>query len=263
MSNLFDLHPTLGSTPDLAGLAVYTDRLVPYDDGLKAQVLLQSERFADHIPDALLLLQHPPVITLGRRGREDGLRTERALLTRLGIDIRHASRGGDITYHAPGQWILYPVLKLGSREADAHGYLFNLEEVAIRTASDFGVCAFRRQGKSGAWTASGKIAAIGFHLKHWITQHGMSFNVNLDLLGFEHIIPCGLPGEPVASLLSLLESECPALDRVGEALVSHFQAVFGRKLLPIRNARDLPAPLRELGSILFRNSNDKELDPLR
>jgi lipoic acid synthetase/lipoyl(octanoyl) transferase len=252
MSKAPDPSPPHGSAAGTACLALCADRLVPYEEGLSAQTLVHGERLADRCPDTLLLLQHAPVVTLGRRGREEGLRTDRTTLNRLGIEIFKASRGGDVTYHAPGQWVLYPILKLGSREADAHGYLFNLEEVAIRTAADFGVPAFRRTGMSGAWTDAGKIAAIGFHLKHWITLHGMSFNVNLDLRGFDHIIPCGLASEPVASLASRLGSQGPALGAVAAALLSHFQEVFGRVLQTVRSAADLPDGLSRLGPILFR-----------
>lgn len=234
-----------------AGLLLRTDRAIPYPDGLAAQMRAHAERLADRCPDTVFLLQHTPVITTGRRGRESGLLSDRTALSGLGIEIHHASRGGNLTYHAPGQWVLYPILKLGSREADAHGYLENLEEVALRTASDFGVPAFRRPGMSGAWTTSGKVAAIGFHLKHWITIHGMSFNVNLDLRGFDHIVPCGLAGEPVASLASILGERCPALDTVGDALIAHFEAVFRRPLRPIRSAGALPPGLAPLGPILY------------
>lgn len=240
-----------GQAPDAPGLLVRAGRSVPYADGLNAQMFVHAERLAGRCPDTVFLLQHTPVITTGRRGREGGLLSDRTALSALGIEIHHASRGGNLTYHAPGQWVLYPILKLGGGEADSHGYLFNLEEVALRTAADFGVPAFRRAGMSGAWTTAGKIAAIGFHLKRWITLHGMSFNVNLDLRGFGHIVPCGLAGEPVASLASILGPRCPALDAVGDALTAHFQEVFRRPLRPIRNADALPPNLEPLGPMLF------------
>ncbi|MDZ4199140.1 MAG: lipoyl(octanoyl) transferase LipB [Kiritimatiellia bacterium] len=236
-------------------LALFTNGILSYEQGLLAQQRLFDERRAGRIPDAVLLLQHRPVITLGRRGRDAGLLISREELARRGIDLFLASRGGDITYHGPGQWVLYPVLKLGSLEADARGYLFNLEEIAIRTAADFGVRAFRREGMSGAWTDSGKIAAIGFHLKRWITQHGMSFNAAVDLGGFGLIVPCGLHGEPVASLQSILGSARPELDSVRDRLAHHFQEVCGRRLIPVSGPDDLPDPIRDLGPILFGRSN--------
>lgn len=240
-----------GPSPEVPGLLLRANRKVPYAEGFEAQTKAHAERLADRCPDTLILLQHPPVITTGRRGRENGLLSDRTELAKRGIEIHHASRGGNLTYHAPGQWVLYPILKLGAREADSHGYLHNLEEVAIRTAAQYGVESFRRPGMSGAWTTAGKIAAIGFHLKHWITLHGMSFNVNLDLRGFDHIVPCGLAGEPVASLESILGPRCPALDSVGDALVAHFQEVFRRPLRPIRRTEALPTGLQALGPILF------------
>ena len=125
-----------------------------------------------------------PVITFGARMREEHLLVSHQELRDRKITLSHASRGGDVTYHAPGQLVVYPIIQLGTHEADTHGYLRNLEEMAILTASDFGVEAFRRSGKSGAWTQSGKIAAIGFRLKRWVTFHGMSFNIDIALDGF-------------------------------------------------------------------------------
>lgn len=232
-------------------MALYPRGLVPYEQGERIQRRLFEERHADRISDALVILQHPPVVTLGRRGRESGLVTPRAALQRLGVGMATASRGGDITYHAPGQWVVYPVIRLGSHEADARGYLANLEEVAIRTAADFGVAACRRPGLNGAWTPEGKLAAIGFHLKRWITQHGMSFNATVDLSGFGHIIPCGLRGEPVASLRSILGDRCPALERVRDSLARHFESVFGRRLCRVSGPGELPAVLEDLGPVLF------------
>ena len=187
-----------------------------------------AARIAERIPDTVLLLQHTPVVTLGRRARDEHLLVAPEALAERGIDFHVSARGGDITYHGPGQAVLYPILKLGSKEADAHGYLWNLEEAALRTAADFGVPAFRREGKSGAWTEAGKIAAIGFKLRRWVSFHGMSFNVDVDLSGFDLMVPCGLAGEPVVSLASLLGGRCPAMPEVHAALIRHFSEVSGR-----------------------------------
>lgn len=225
--------------------AIFFEQPVRYADGVLLQQRLAEARVTSRIADVVLFLEHRPVVTLGARGRTDSMLVAPAELARRGIDFAIASRGGDATYHGPGQLIMYPILRLGSSEADAHGYLFNLEEVAIRTAADFGVTAFRRDGKNGAWTEQGKLAAIGFRLKRWITLHGMSFNVNPDLAGFGTIVPCGLHGEPVASLASILGAACPSLSAVRDAMLGHFQQVL-RRPLEVFAADSPPAELRDL-----------------
>lgn len=219
---------------------------VPYQQGLDMQRRLLKARQEDRIPDTVLILQHTPVVTLGNRGRDNYLLKTEAEYRQLGIELFHAERGGDVTYHGPGQWVLYPILHLGGNEADSHGYLSNLEDVAIQTLGDFGVEGFRKEGKSGAWTAAGKVAAIGFRLKRWVSFHGMSFNVSNDLSGFETIVPCGLVGEPVASLKTILGEECPGLDRVRDALLRHFADVCNRALEPFDADGELPAALAKL-----------------
>ena len=219
-----------------SAIALYLHDPVRYADGVRFQEALVAARQADAIPDTVLFLQHHPVITLGRRGRTQHLLASPDALARHGVDLATSSRGGDVTYHGPGQLVMYPILKLGSAEADSHGYLTNLEEVAVRTAADFGVTAYRRPGMNGAWTDAGKIAAIGFYLKRWVTMHGMSFNVDLDLAGFQFIVGCGLVGEKVSSLRQILGDRCPALDTVRDHLARHVEQVLGRSL-----SRDLAA----------------------
>jgi lipoyl(octanoyl) transferase len=148
-----------------------------------------------------------------------------------GIELEVASRGGDVTYHGPGQWVLYPILRLDRKTAGARGFLYRLEEVAIRTADSFGIPAYRRQGRAGAWTDHGKIAAIGFRVRRGITSHGMSLNVASDLGGFSRIVPCGLVGEPVASLAGILGAAAPSLDDVAQAMAKACSAVFERPLV--------------------------------
>lgn len=206
--------------------------------------ILQA-RQENRIPDTVLILQHEPVVTLGNRGRDNFLLKTETEYKALGIELFHAERGGDVTFHAPGQWVLYPILHLGGNEADSHGYLSNLEEIAIRTLGDFGIEGFRKAGKSGAWTDAGKIAAIGFRLKKWVSFHGMSFNVNLDLSGFQTIVPCGLVGEPVASLKTILGDSCPPMDAVRHALLDQFSSVCQRGLERFDADGDLPAALQD------------------
>lgn len=209
---------------------------VNYAAAAALQEELVAARIADRIPDTVLLLQHAPVVTLGRRARDRHLLVTPRALAERGIDFHISARGGDVTYHGPGQAVIYPILKLGTREADAHGYLWNLEEAAIRTAADFGVEAFRREGKSGAWTVAGKIAAIGFKLRRWVSFHGMSLNVDVDLSGFDLMEPCGLVGEPVASLETVLGDRCPGMEDVYASLIRHFGQVTRRAF------EVLPAP---------------------
>lgn len=215
-----------------AAAALFFDHLVSFDDGAAAQERLAAARAKDLLPDLVLFLQHRPVVTLGARGRTDQLRLAPERLAARGIELRHASRGGDVTYHGPGQWVMYPILKLGEREADAHGYLTNLEDVALRTAAAFDVEAWRRPGLNGAWTQGGKIAAIGFRIRRWVTLHGMSFNVDPDLSGFDTIFPCGLR-EPVTSLRHLLGERCPGPAAVREKMAQCFSEIFHRPLVRV------------------------------
>jgi len=213
---------------------------VRYAEGVRIQEALVAARQADRIPDTVLFLQHAPVITLGRRGRKNFLLARPDQLEREGVDLVQSSRGGDVTYHGPGQLVMYPILKLGTAEADAHGYLHNLEEIAIRTAAAFGLTARRRPGMNGAWTDAGKIAAIGFHLKRWVSMHGMSFNVDLDLRGFSLIIGCGLVGEKVSSLKEQLGDRCPSILMVRDAMATCFAEVCQRPLEMYTFGQDCP-----------------------
>ena len=222
---------------------------VPYQRGLDIQHRLLKARQEGAIPDTVLVLQHTPVVTLGNRGRDNYLLKTEDEYRALGIELFHAERGGDVTFHGPGQWILYPILHLGGNEADSHGYLANLEQIAIETLADYGVEGFRRAGKSGAWTDSGKIAAIGFRLKKWVSFHGMSFNVCNDLMGFGTIVPCGLVGEPVASLKTILGDACPDMPAVRDSLLNHFSAVCNRELERFDSTGELPGALAALMQI--------------
>ncbi len=219
---------------------------VPYQTGLDLQHRLLAARQRNEIPDTVLILQHTPTVTLGNRGRDNYLLKTPEEYKALGIDVFHAERGGDVTYHAPGQWVLYPIIYLGGSEADAHGYLWNLEEVALRTLADFGIAGFRREGKNGAWTEQGKVAAIGFRLKRWVSFHGMSFNVSLDLSSFQTIVPCGLVGQPVASMKTVLGESCPSMEAVRDRLLANFSAVCGRDLETFRTLEESPAKLRKI-----------------
>jgi lipoate-protein ligase B len=220
--------------------ALQFDEPVPYQAGLDMQYRLLAARQRNEIPDTVLILQHTPTITLGNRGRDNYLLKTAEEYKALGIEVFHAERGGDVTYHAPGQWVLYPIIYLGGSEADSHGYLWNLEEVALRTLADFGIAGFRREGKNGAWTEQGKVAAIGFRLKRWVAFHGMSFNVCLDLSGFQTIVPCGLVGQPVASMKTVLGGTYPPMESVRDRLLANFSEVCTRNLDIFKSPETFP-----------------------
>ena len=175
---------------------------VPYAEALALQRALVEERRADRVPDLLLLLQHPPVITLGVKGdggRSNVLVTDERL-AELGVEISETGRGGDVTYHGPGQIVGYPILDLKPDRCDVHRYVRDLEEVMIRVCADYGVTAGRINGLTGTWVGSEKIGAIGVRISRWITSHGFAFNVNTNLEHFQLIVPCGIADRGVTSL---------------------------------------------------------------
>ncbi|MCS6772083.1 MAG: lipoyl(octanoyl) transferase LipB [Kiritimatiellae bacterium] len=216
----------------MAGEAIglYFERPLRFTAAARLQEALVDARHRGEIPDTILFLEHTPVVTLGRRGRTRFLLRPAEHLRAIGIDVECASRGGDVTYHAPGQLVIYPILRLAPRTGASHTFLWNLEELAIRTAASYGISAYRREGKNGAWTDAGKLAAIGFHLKRWVVMHGMSFNVNLDLTGFSYIVGCGLVGEKVTSLAELLGPRCPRVSDVRDQMARHFSDIFETRL---------------------------------
>ena len=204
--------------------------LVPYADGLELQRALVEERRAGRIPDTLLLLQHPHVVTVGvkKEGRSHIIATAEQLAAR-GVEVFDTGRGGDVTYHGPGQIVGYPILDLNPDRRDVHKYVRDLEEVMIRVCADYGLTAGRIQGLSGAWIADAKIGAIGVRISRWITSHGFAFNVTTDVDFFNLIVPCGIADRGVASLASALGTP-PPLSEVEERLMEHFAAVFDRQI---------------------------------
>ena len=203
--------------------------IVPYAEALDLQRALAEERRHDRIPDTLLLLQHPAVITLGVKtdgGRSNVVATPERLQA-LGIDIYEAGRGGDVTYHGPGQLVGYPILDLKPDRQDVHRYVRDLEDVMMRVCADFGIQAGRIQGCSGAWVGAEKIGAIGVRISRWIASHGFAFNVNTDLSHFQLIVPCGIGDRGVTSLATLLGRPVPMED-VEAAVVRHLGDVFER-----------------------------------
>ena len=203
--------------------------LVSYLDALTLQRALVEDRRTGRIPDTLLLLQHPPVITVGVKG--DGGRSnviaDQTRLSQLGIEISETGRGGDVTYHGPGQVVGYPILDLRPDRCDVHCYVRDLEEVMIRVCSDYGLAAGRIAGLTGTWIGDEKIGAIGIRISRWITSHGFAFNVGTNLDHFNLIVPCGIPDRGVTSLDRATGRHVP-VHEVEDALVRHFCQVFQR-----------------------------------
>ena len=205
---------------------------VPYADALALQRSLVEDRRAGRIPDTLLLVEHPHVLTLGVRG--DGGRShvlaDAEILASRGVEIHETGRGGDITYHGPGQIVGYPIIDLNPDRRDVHRYVRDLETVLIRTAADYGIVAERVAGLTGVWVGNDKLAAIGVRIARWITSHGFAFNVTTDLDYFNLIVPCGIEGRSVTSLARLLGRPADPL-LAQNAIIEHFANVFDLKHL--------------------------------
>lgn len=200
--------------------------LVPYAEGLELQRALVEDRKADRIPDTLLLLQHPHVITIGvKKGGRAHIVARPERLAELGVEVFETGRGGDVTYHGPGQIVGYPILDLNPDRRDVHRYVRDLEEVMIRVCGDYGIAAGRIKGLSGAWIGDAKIGAIGVRISRWVTSHGFAFNVATDVDFFGLIVPCGIAGRGVTSLSAHL-GRVPPLSEVEDGFIAQFAAVF-------------------------------------
>lgn len=194
---------------------------------------LVERRQRDEIPDVLLLTEHPPVFTLGRSAHREHLLETPAMLTRRGAEVVETDRGGDVTFHGPGQLVAYPIVQLAGWKRDVHAYLRALEAAAIETAEWFGARASRREGLTGVWCGAGgaprKLASIGVRVSRWVASHGLAFNVSTDLGWFSHIVACGIHGAETTSL----EAETGrrlSLDAVADRLASSFEQVLGRRI---------------------------------
>ena len=226
---------------------------VPYALGLDLQRELIAVRKLGTIADTLLLLEHKPVITLGRNAKRHNVVASDELLQQRGVELFECDRGGDVTFHGPGQLVGYPIFDLFSYEPriGAVGFMRRMEEVLIRTCADFGIACQREPGLTGVWTKANsplrhggaeqdfgntnagtfaKIAALGIHISRGITSHGFALNVNTDLDYFNLIVPCGIAGKPVTSMRQELGAEQP-MARVADAISRHFGQVFGRQVL--------------------------------
>jgi lipoyl(octanoyl) transferase len=200
--------------------------LVSYEDGLVLQRELVAQRKAGAIPDTLLLLEHPHVYTLGRNAQKENLLISAEQLVARGAQVFGIDRGGDVTYHGPGQLVGYPILDIAQHRRDIGWYMRSLEEVLIAVAGEYRIQAGRLAGAPGVWVGNDKLAALGVHISRWVTSHGFAFNVNTDLRYFDWIIPCGLRDKGVTSLQKLLGQRVE-MDEVAERVVRHFGRVFG------------------------------------
>jgi lipoate-protein ligase B len=232
--------------------------MIDYETAWSLQQTLAEARVANQIVDTLLLLEHPPVYTIGRSGKREHLLMSQERRDELGISVLDVDRGGDITFHGPGQLVVYPIRFLGVpdasgriMQADFIGYIRQLEEILIKTVGVFGIAAQRVPGLTGVWARMGgelaKLAAIGVHINaRGVSTHGIALNVTTDLGYFEGIIPCGIHEKRVCSMELLLGSKVPSIEEVQDQFAAHFGEIFGvsvssctlESLLAVSRARD-------------------------
>ncbi|HEY4839387.1 MAG TPA: lipoyl(octanoyl) transferase LipB [Candidatus Acidoferrales bacterium] len=218
--------------------------LIGYERAWDLQKRIVAARKLALIPDVLLLCEHPHVITMGRNGRAEHLLASDSVLRARGVEFRATNRGGDITYHGPGQIVAYPILNLAEIRSDVGWYVRQLEEAMIRTSAEYGITAGRREGRTGIWvkvateagiTDEEKLGAIGVHISRWVTSHGLAYNVSTDLRFFDLIVPCGIAGKRATSLKRLLNHEVE-MNEAKPRLVQHLGECFGRTMRAISPA---------------------------
>jgi lipoyl(octanoyl) transferase len=200
---------------------------IEYGEALALQQRLVAERKAGEVGDRLLLLEHPHVITLGRNGHMENLLAGNDVLSRAGISFFPTDRGGDVTYHGPGQLVGYPILDLREWKRDVGAYVRGIEQAIIDTLADYGIEAGRIPKLTGVWVGERKIAAIGVHISRWVTSHGFALNVTTDLNYFQYIVPCGL-SKPVTSMAAL--GVTATVEEAGRKLAGHFGRIFEREM---------------------------------
>jgi lipoyl(octanoyl) transferase len=220
---------------------------------------LQERRHQDvaagEADDTLFLIEHDPVITLGRNAGAGHVLADRRLLRSRGVEVHTVGRGGDVTYHGPGQLVGYPIVALeeddgeGTNERDVKRFVGILEEIMIRTAADFGVEAERVEGLRGIWVGHRKLGAVGVRISRWVTQHGFAFNVTTDLRDFGLIVPCGLHGRDVTSLHEVLGDRTPDMDTVADRVVEHAALLLNRRPFAAEaTALPVDLPLRSVAA---------------
>jgi lipoyl(octanoyl) transferase len=208
--------------------------LRPYAEVLEIQRDLRRRRIEGTLgEDVLLMVEHPPVVTLGRGTRESSLPLAPAALASRGVEVFEVERGGDVTLHSPGQLVGYPILDLRQHRQDLHWYLRSLEDVLMQALGGLGIEADRNPGRTGVWTAGRKIASIGIHVKQWVTLHGFALNVTTDLDLFDLIVPCGIPQVVMTSVAAelLREGDAALMGSVRELVVGAFCEVFGTSVV--------------------------------
>jgi len=208
---------------------IYRLGLVGYSEAYHLQRKLLRQRFDGEIMDTVLLLEHPPTITIGKSGKLENVLASQEKLAKEGISLFFTDRGGNVTYHGPGQLVAYPIIDLRQRGRDIHRYVHDLEEVVIRTLSDFSIEAHRDGSHAGVWVEEEEIAAIGLSIKRWITMHGIALNVNPNLEHFCLINPCGFSDRTATSMARLLSREIEMAE-VTRRLVAHFSDVFDAQI---------------------------------
>lgn len=198
---------------------------VDYAEAHRLQRELQAKRIAGETNDIVLLLEHPPVLTMGRSAKEQHIIAEPDVLVARGISVHEVGRGGDVTYHGPGQLVAYPIIDLKPDRRDVRKYMWSLEETMIRTCADFGLSAERVAGLNGAWIGERKVGAVGVRISRWVTMHGLALNASSDLSHFELIVPCGIADKAVTSLSAELGRTVGVPD-VLDPLAGHFARLY-------------------------------------
>ena len=208
---------------------------VSYPIAWEMQLRMVAQRRRGEGEDSLILLEHDPVFTVGRAGSHTNIKATDSVLQAENISVYDVDRGGDVTYHGPGQVVCYPILDLTKHGRDMHRYMRQLEEVVIRTIREYGIEGFREKGFTGVWTAKGKIAAIGVGVKGWVSMHGFALNVHPNMQHFSMINPCGITNRPVASMEQFGVKN--SLDEVLRQVIQKFAEVFDVTIIPLRSSK--------------------------
>ncbi len=224
----------------MSTLDIYELGTVPYEKALEYQENLLARRIAEEIQDSLILLEHPPTITTGRKGNTENLLVREEYLKKHGISFIYASRGGDITFHGPGQIVGYPILNLKNHGMDIRKHLRMIEEMIIRTLRDFDIEGRRIDGVTGVWVKRSKIASIGIAIRKWVTYHGFALNVSTNLDYFELILSCGITDVRITSIGSWLgNEESIKMDDVTQSVIKNFMGVFGFEDFVLKDEKEI------------------------
>ncbi len=228
------------TTPARKSMAVCWLGLMPYAQAWELQKSLAAARLAGDQPDTLLLLEHPPVYTLGRNSGEEHILVSREALAARGATVERIDRGGEVTFHGPGQLVAYPIMRLEGAERSIAWLVDTLEQTIMLTLADYGIAGELLEGQRGVWTGGRKIASVGLALKRWVVMHGMALNVAPDLSYFGLINPCG-HAETVMTSMEQALGHAPDLVAVGDRFARHAARLFGRTLVPLTPQLPLPA----------------------